>query len=318
MAKSQESNAPAKAQETQTTQVANPNTKMSNLGVKDLFSQPMIKAKFSELLGKRASQFMTSVLQIVASNDMLKNADAVTIFNASLMSATLDLPINNNLGFAYIVPFNNRQKDGNFKVEASFQIGYKGFKQLAIRSGQYLSLDSKPVYEGQKIQDNTFLGYHFDWSAKTSDKIVGYASNFVLHNGFESTFYMDFVDVEAHARKYSQSYKKGYGFWADGFDKMALKTVTKLHLNSGEAPLSIEMQKAIESDLSIVREDGAITYPDNEHKLPSIAEVSADKEKARVIEHINSLTTIEQLQAFRDTAKANGCETELNDKILSI
>jgi recombinational DNA repair protein RecT len=99
---------------------------------------------------------------------------------------------------------------------------------------------------------------------------------------------------------------------------MALKTVTKLHLNSGEAPLSIEMQTAIESDLSIVREDGAITYPDNEHKLPSIAEVSADKEKARVIEHINSLTTIEQLQAFRDTAKANGCETELNDKILSI
>ena len=217
---------------------------------KDFFSKPVVQEKLKELLGKNAPAFATSVLQIVNNNAMLVNADPQTIFSAACMAATLNLPINNSLGFAYIVPFKNTKAN---KIEAQFQLGYKGFIQLAQRSGQFERIAATPVYGGQLIEADPLLGYKFNWKAEKTGEPVGYVAFFKLINGFTAELYMSKADILAHAKKYSQSFKSGYGVWKDQFETMALKTVLKLLL-SKQAPLSIEMQKAQLADQAVVRD----------------------------------------------------------------
>lgn len=235
---------------------------------KDFFAQPMVQEKLKELVGKNAPAFATSVLQIVNSNSMLVNADPKTIFSAACMAATLNLPINNSLGFAYIVPFQNR-KAGT--IEAQFQLGYKGFVQLAQRSGQFERIAAVPVYEGQLLTANPLLGYEWDWSIKPQGQPIGYVAFFKLINGFTAELYMSREEVTAHASKYSQTFKKGFGVWKDQFDAMALKTVLKLLL-SKQAPLSIEMQTATLADQSIVRdvETNDFDYIDHNESVAAI------------------------------------------------
>lgn len=257
--------------------------------VSAFLNSEQVKSKFTELLGKRATGFLSSVMAVCNQNELLKNATTESIYSAALMAATLDLPINSNLGFAYIVPYRDN-KTGI--TSAQFQMGYKGFKQLAIRSGQFTQLHAKKIYEGQKVEDDSFLGYHFDWSAKKSDKVIGYANNFLLSTGFESTFYMDIEDITNHAKQYSQTFKKGYGLWKDDFDKMCLKTVSKLHLNSGEAPLSVDMQRAIISDQAVLDENLKTIYVDN---TPN----EVDKEAERIQLMVNDCKTIEELEQLQ-------------------
>ena len=217
---------------------------------KAFFDRPVVQEKLKELVGKNAPAFATSVLQIVNSNSMLVNADPQTVFSAACMAATLNLPINNNLGFAYIVPFKNNKTN---TIEAQFQLGYKGFIQLAQRSGQFSRIAATPVYEGQLLSANPLLGYEFDWSVKPSGTPSGYVAFFKLINGFTAELYMSKEEVMKHANKYSQTAKKGFGVWKDQFEAMALKTVLKLLL-SKQAPLSIEMQTAQLADQAIVRD----------------------------------------------------------------
>lgn len=239
---------------------------------KDFFAQPMVQEKLKELVGKNAPAFATSVLQIVNSNSMLVNADPKTIFSAACMAATLNLPINNSLGFAYIVPFKNNKEN---KIEAQFQLGYKGFVQLAQRSGQFERIAAVPVYEGQLLTANPLLGYEWDWSIKPQGQPIGYVAFFKLINGFTAELYMSREEVTAHASKYSQTFKKGFGVWKDQFDAMALKTVLKLLL-SKQAPLSIEMQTATLADQAVVRdvETNDFDYIDHQE---SIADLEAPK-----------------------------------------
>lgn len=223
---------------------------ISKTPIKDFFSKDLVKSKLNELLGKNAATFATSVLQVVNSNSMLANADPASVFSAACMAATLDLPINNALGFAYIVPFQNRKAG---KTEAQFQLGYKGFVQLAQRSGQFKKISSAVVYEGQLVSEDPLSGYVFDWSNKKSDKAIGYVAYFQLLNGFEAYLYMTKNEASAHAMRYSQTFKKGFGVWNDNFDAMALKTVLKLLL-SKQAPLSIQMQTAIQADQAVIKD----------------------------------------------------------------
>ena len=218
--------------------------------LKDFFQAPTVQAKMRELLDKNAASFATSAMQIANSNPMLLDAEPMSIFNAAVMAATLNLPINNNLGFAYIVPYRNKGR-----VEAQFQLGYKGFIQLAQRSGQFERLVSLPVYEAQLIEEDPINGFKFDWKQKPAEneQPIGYYAYFKLINGFTAELYMTREQVAAHAGRYSQSFKKGYGVWADNFEAMALKTVTKLLL-SKQAPLSIDMQKAVLSDQSVIKD----------------------------------------------------------------
>jgi len=265
---------------------------------KDFFSKPMVQEKLKELVGKNAPAFATSVLQIVNSNSMLVNADPQTIFSAACMAATLNLPINNNLGFAYIVPYNTDVKDDNGnkvplldqngkqvfkngykqyqkKVEAQFQLGYKGFVQLAQRSGQFERIAAVPVYEGQLLTANPLLGYEWNWSIKPQGQPIGYVAFFKLINGFTAELYMTRAEIEKHAGNYSQSFKSGYGVWKDNFDAMALKTVLKLLL-SKQAPLSIDMQKAQMADQAIIRDVDKDEFDYIDHS-ESIADLEAPK-----------------------------------------
>lgn len=232
--------------------------------IKAFFEQPNIKNKFQELLNKNAATFTTSVLQIVNSNAMLRNAEPMSVFNAACMAATLQLPLQNGLGFAYIVPYQNRKEK---KTEAQFQLGYKGLIQLAQRSGQFKRLVAVPVYEKQLLAEDPINGYEFDWKQKpqNGEKPIGYYAYFKLINEFTAEIYMTTQDVHDHANRYSQTYRKGYGVWHDNFEAMALKTVMKLLL-SKQAPLSVEMQQAVLADQAVVKdvENAEFAYPDNE------------------------------------------------------
>lgn len=261
--------------------------------IKAFFNDDSIKAKFAELLGKRAPQFITSVLQVVASNNLLEKADPISVYQAASTAAILDLPINNSLGFAYIVPYNQSYKDenGNWKKKpvAQFQLGYKGFIQLAQRSGQFKTIAATPIYEGQLIEENPLTGFVFDFKKKSSNNVIGYAAFFQLLNGFEKTLYMTVDELRAHGLRFSQTFKDGKGLWKDDFDSMATKTVLKLLL-SKFAPLSVEMQKAIIADQSVIRnsETNDVDYVDADATV-------VDKEEERLLLMISDCKTVEEL-----------------------
>lgn len=252
-------------------QVAKPPTE-TKMTAKVLFNKDEVKQKFQELLGKRSTSFITSVLQIVASNDLLAKAEPNSIYHAAATAATLDLPLNNALGFAFIIPFNENKKVGDqwhTRVLAQFQIGAKGFKQLALRSGQFLTMHTTDVREGEIIKHDRLTGeMEFKWiedeSEREAAKIVGYVSYFKLLNGFSQTFYMTIEKLTAHGKRYSQTFKKDKGLWKDDFDSMCRKTVSKLNL-SKNAPLSIDMQKAMIVDQAVINNEDAtdIEYVDH-------------------------------------------------------
>lgn len=200
--------------------------------IQSLVSQESVKARFEELLGKKAPGFISSLLAVVNNNKLLAKANPNTVIAAGAMAASLDLPINQNLGFAYIIPYGN---------EAQFQMGYKGYIQLAMRTGQYQTINAAEVYEGEIIKQNRFTG-EYEFGEKTSDKIVGYIAYFKLVNGFEKYLYMSIEEMQAHAKKFSKNYKGGIDKWGiTDFHSMAIKTVLK-RLISKYGILSIEMQ----------------------------------------------------------------------------
>lgn len=282
------------------------NQGLQRLQAKDFFSQENVKAKFKELLGKRATPFITSVLQIVASNDLLAKADVQSIYQSAAVAATLDLPLNNSLGFAYIVPYKNKQKDGTWKDVAQFQIGAKGFKQLALRTRQFLTINDTDVREGEiKSYDRLSGTIEFEWiqdeKERLSKKIIGYASYFKLNNGFEKTHYMTVEELQAHGVRFSQTFKKGFGLWKDDFDSMARKTVIKLNL-SKNAPLSIDMQQAVTFDQGVITdaETNQVEYADNEEVTVDAEVVSEQKEQQRIAQFISTATTKEQLEGVEE------------------
>ncbi len=265
--------------------------------LRELFNNPIIKTKIEQLVGKNSATFATSVMQIANSNTMLRTADPTSIFNAACMAATLNLPLQNGLGFAYIVPFKNNKER---KVEAQFQIGYKGFIQLAQRSGQFKRLVALPVYKNQLLKKDFINGFEFDWEQEPEkdENPIGYYAYFKLVNDFSAELYMSHDDIVKHAQRYSQTFKKGFGVWHDNFESMALKTVLKLLL-SKQAPLSVEMQQAVLADQAIVKDakDGEFDYPDNHIQDAEFAEMKVDAEAFENCKKsiANNETTLQEL-----------------------
>lgn len=289
------------------------NNQLSTTGVKGLSSflnSDSVKNKFTEILGQKGVGFISSVLSVVNSNPQLQKADQNSVYTSALLAASLDLPINSNLGLAYIVPYKQKQPDGTYKDVAQFQLGYKGFLQLAQRSGQFKTINSTDVREGEIISFDRMSGeITFNWiqdsKLRLSRKIIGYLSYFKLLNGFENSLYMTIEEIDAHAKKYSQTYKKyGTGLWKDEFDGMAKKTVTKLNL-SKNAPLSIEMQRAVVSDQAVIKNDNFVNnesvevetqYVDHEEVALDVAEVNEIKQRERIIKHIENAKDLETLE----------------------
>ena len=218
--------------------------KRPTAGISQFLEREGVKTKFAELLGKRSTGFITSLLSLVNNSEYLAKATPETIYTAAMMAATLDLPINANLGFAYIIPYGD---------QAQFQMGYKGFIQLALRSGQFKNISAAPIYKGQITEEDPLKGFVFDWSKKESDEIVGYAAFFSLLNGFEKTFYMSSEKITEHGKKFSKNYNNSSSLWKKDFESMAMKTVLKLLL-SKYAPMSIEMQRAVIADQSVIND----------------------------------------------------------------
>lgn len=241
------------------------NSNQANL--KSIMSHDATKKRFHEILGKKSAGFISSVLSVANSN--LKNAEPQSVLNAAVIAATLDLPINPNLGFAYIVPYGS---------QAQFQMGAKGFIQLAMRSGQYKTINVREVREGEIVKESKFTG-EYEFGEATSDEVVGYMAYFKLLNGFEKFFYMTKGELEAHGKKYSKNYN---GLWKSNFDSMAKKTVLKLAL-SKYGVLSIEMQMAQTFDQSVIKndmvsnnvEEAEIEYIDNKQASDRLAEIAS-------------------------------------------
>lgn len=263
--------------------------------LRELFNDPIIKTKVEQLIGKNSATFTTSVMQIANSNALLRTAEPSSVFNAACMAATLNLPLQNGLGFAYIVPFKHNKER---KVEAQFQIGYKGFIQLAQRSGQFKRLVALPVYKKQLLKKDFINGFEFDWEQEPEkdENPIGYYAYFKLVNDFSAELYMSHDDIVKHAQRYSQTFKKGFGVWHDNFEAMALKTVMKLLL-SKQAPLSVEMQQAVLADQAVVKdvENQEFNYADNIQNAEFVAVVDDETFNNCKQSIINGETTLQDL-----------------------
>ena len=239
----------------------NDNLPVKELNIKDLLHQNVIKKRFEEILGKKANGFIVSILNTVNSNKLFGNVDPNSILKAALVAASLDLPIDPNLGFAYIIPYGK---------EAQFQIGYKGLVQLAIRSGQYKHINVANLYDGQFIHYDPIIDYlEYDLSTKNSDEVTHYVAFFKTLNGFEKYYVMSKEEVEKHGKAYSKAYNSSHSPWKSDFDTMAQKTVLK-QLISKFGILSIEMQLAQKADQTVVKDVNKdnidVEYVDNPKK----------------------------------------------------
>lgn len=206
-----------------------------SLGLKGMLNAPTMKKKFEEVQGKKAPQFMTSLLNIYNGDANLQKVDPMSVVTSAMVAATLDLPIDKNLGYAWLVPYSGK---------AQFQLGYKGYIQLALRTGQYKAINVIEVREGELIKWNRLTEeLELDLDATESDKVIGYCGYFRLINGFEKTVYWTQAEVEAHKKKFSKSGM----VWNSDWDAMAKKTVLR-NLLSKWGILSIDMQTAVTSD----------------------------------------------------------------------
>ena len=287
------------------------NQAQNNLpALKAALKAPSVTAKFQEMLGKRAPQFMTSITSVVQNNALLQKADVNSIIMGAAVAASMDLPLNPNLGYAALVPFNS--KDGCF---AQVQIMIKGWTELFLRSGQCQAIVCETVYEGQLVKKNKFTGeYIFDEDAKKSDKIIGFMAYFKLTNGFEKYDYMTVEEVKAHAQKFSQTFRKGGGIWKDHFEAMGQKTVLK-RLLTKYAPKSLEMQQMAIFDQSVVKgnienlNDAVAEYADNPKATNSGASTDyqevdeQESEEVKVVEPAKVEEAVEEKTPVAETPK---------------
>lgn len=233
------------------------NTSNKPLTISRLINDDGFRKQAEKTLGEGTPQFMSSVLTLVNADPELKKIDPIKLYNTCLMAAALKLPFNNNLGHAYIIAY---------KGVPQLQIGWKGFVQLAQRSGQFKTIGVNPVYEDEISGIDPMTGeITFDFKLEKTGKIVGYMAYFELLNGFKKSLYMNNKQLTNHATKYSQTFKRNSGVWVDNFDAMAQKTVIKLLLNKF-APLSIDLAKAIELD----QQDSDGHYSDNKPRVTII------------------------------------------------
>jgi len=215
---------------------------------------------------ERQQQFIANIVSAVSSNKQLAECDQVSVLSAALQAEAMKFPINNSLGYVYLVPFNDK-KSGMKK--AQFQIGYKGYIQLAIRSGQYKDINVVEVKEGEVGEFNPLDGQQFNWiqnyELRKSKKTVGYVGQFELTTGFKKQFYMSYDEMLDHADEYSQAFNKSdytrlqrgeipekdlwkySSFWYKNFDEMAKKTILR-QLLSKWGIMSVEMQNAYVKD----------------------------------------------------------------------
>ena len=250
--------------------------------VKGLMDSPAVKKRFEEVLCERAPQYMSSIVNLVNSDTNLKKCEPMSVIASCMVAATMDLPVDKNLGYAWVVPY---------KDKAQFQIGYKGFIQLALRTGQYKAINVVEIREGELISWNPLSEeVEIDFTERKSNKVIGYAGYFKLLNGFEKTVYWSKEDMEAHAKKFSKTYNFKNSVWQTDFDSMAKKTVIR-NLLSKWGILSIEMQKAYTADNNTIKE--SILNEDTMEIDFEAGEVIEEVEYTQPVQEVEELTKAE-------------------------
>ncbi len=264
-------------------------------------ANPRTQDYLTTVLAEKKASFVNNITALVSNNAALQVCKPDTLMFASLKATALDLPLDQNLGFAYVLPYKDNK---NGTTVAQFQMGYKGFVQLALRSGQFKTLNATEVREGELLEEDFVTG---DLKFKRAENreslpVIGYVGYFKLLNGFEKYLYMTSAEMKAHALRFSQTFKKGYGLWADKdmFDSMAKKTVLKLLL-SKYAPLSVEMRDAIKADQSVMQKPDEYDYVDTQEQ-PTPEPTTTAKEKATKVK--------EQVEAMKARTSATKQETE--------
>ncbi len=251
------------------------------------------------VLGERTGQFITSLTSLAGSSEMLKNCDRSSILACALKAVSMELPFDPNLGFTWCVPYGKT---------ATFQIGTKGYIQLALRTGQYKFIGSRDVREGEFLGRNFVGDPEIKWlpdDERANKEIIGYMAGLELVNGFRKVIFWTNQEVEDHAIRYSQSYRKfkktgnkNDAIWASQFEKMAEKTVLKALL-SKYGIMSTDMQKAVVSDqakLNIDLETGEenINYIDNSE----ITETLTSEQQKEPLEKYGAKKVTEALETM--------------------
>jgi recombination protein RecT len=253
--------------------VNNAIVKKSNkgLGITAYLTQDAVKNQINNVIGgKDGQRFISAIVSAVNNNPTLQECTNQSILSGALLGESLKLSPSPQLGQYYLVPFNDKEKG---KV-AQFQLGYKGYIQLAIRSGQYKKLNVLAIKEGELINfdplnEEIEVKLIEDEEQREQAKTIGYYAMFEYTNGFKKAMYWSKKKMEAHALKYSAGYKKdkekgwNYTFWSKDFDGMAYKTMLR-QLISKWGIMSVEMANAIDSDMAVINDDGTKTYVDNE------------------------------------------------------
>ncbi len=239
--------------------------KKNQVTFSNFMTSPAVVNKINNMVGgKNGQRFITAVISAVSNNPALQECDQSSVLSAALLGEGLKLSPSPQLGQYYMVPFNSK----NGKI-AQFQLGYKGYIQLAIRSGQYKKLNVLAIKEGELISydplnEEIEVQLIDDELEREKAQTIGYYAMFEYTNGFRKTMYWSKEKMEAHALKYSRGYqaKKGYTFWEKDFDGMAYKTMLR-QLISKWGIMSIDMQTAIDKDMAMINEDGSTEYVDN-------------------------------------------------------
>lgn len=258
-------------------------------------AQDAMKKKINEMVGgEKGQQFVTSIISAVSTNPQLAECDNASIVSAALLGQALNLSPSPQLGQFYMVPFNDSKR--GCKV-AQFQIGYKGYIQLAIRSGQYKKLNVLAIKKGElkkydPLNEEIEVELIENEEDREKEETIGYYAMFEYLNGFRKTLYWSKEKMEAHALKYSMGYraKKGYTFWEKDFDGMAYKTMLRQLISKwGIMSIDLTMQKALESDMAVVNDNGTYDYVDNSEVETEV--ISVENEEHTNVE--NDDTNIE-------------------------
>lgn len=249
--------------------------------------------------GKDGQRFISAIISAVQTNPQLQECTNPSILSAALLGESLKLSPSPQLGQYYLVPYNDKERG---KV-AQFQLGYKGYIQLAIRSGMYKKLNVLAIKEGELIRfdplnEEIEVNLIDDEEKRENIATIGYYAMFEYTNGFRKAIYWSKAKMEAHAMKYSAGYKarKGYTFWEKDFDAMAYKTMLR-HLISRWGIMSIELQKAYEGDMGVIDENGSVSYVDNYEEPEKVAPEPKEEPKAKPVKKAPEPVHMEESEA---------------------
>ena len=289
--------------------------KSENLPLKDFLKQDHVIKEFAKLV-QDPTNFIMSAITTIQQNNFPADIDRNSVLFGLMNAAILKLPINNNFGLAYLIPYRDNKKN---KVVAQFQVGAKGFIALAIRSGLVINFSTTEVYDGQLLEFNPLTGSKFDFSKKQSNKIIGFACYLELKNGFKRTEFMTYEQMMAHAKRYSESFKHNQGAWVTNFIEMGCKTIGKLTLKKYMPFLTDEIGRALQTDQAVIVGENDFIYIDNEKEDEVVSEVvtnehkEAKKSTVKKGKNITNKVVTEQNEVVTDVD--NGVDNEVDNGV---